>query len=319
MADFVSSMGYPVVNGGNSVATDINSEASKAGEELRGLRDSRITPSQTTATGQPLTHYHSLLYSLLSWERPRATAISFASVIAFILAARFLPLLRWVFKFLYLSLGLMAAIEITGRILLAQGLASSFRPRKYYTIPKETVEAVLEDLEQLADFFLIEFQRILFAENIVHTVVAFSAAFLSYWLIRILPLWTFSLLAVTVAYLGPLVYISNQEIVDEQIDNVHQMINYQANHVKDLAGQQTAHATVLVKQYVGDYSAKAQEYIGRSRSASPELSKAPAAIKAEPSSPQSNVQQTDFPEAPRDEPISEPPAPEIKSELIPAS
>jgi hypothetical protein len=89
--------------------------------------------------------------------------------------------------------------------------------------------------------------------------------------------------------------------------------------VKDLAGQQTAHATVLVKQYVGDYSAKAQEYIGRSRSASPELSKAPAAIKAEPSSPQSNVQQTDFPEAPRDEPISEPPAPEIKSELIPAS
>lgn len=65
----------------------------------------------------------------------------------------------------------MAAIEITGRILLAQGLASSFRPRKYYTIPKETVEAVLEDLEQLADFFLIEFQRILFAENIVHTVV----------------------------------------------------------------------------------------------------------------------------------------------------
>ena len=65
----------------------------------------------------------------------------------------------------------MAAIEITGRILLAQGLASSFRPRKYYTIPKETVEAVLEDFEQLVDFFLIEFQRILFAENIVHTVV----------------------------------------------------------------------------------------------------------------------------------------------------
>jgi hypothetical protein len=52
---------------------------------------------------------------------------------------------------------------------LSHGLASSFRPRKYYTIPKDTVESVLEDLEQLADFFIIEFQRILFAENLVHT------------------------------------------------------------------------------------------------------------------------------------------------------
>lgn len=53
---------------------------------------------------------------------------------------------------------------------MSQGLASSFRPRKYYTIPKDSIEGVLEDMEQLLDFFLIEFQRILFAENIVHTV-----------------------------------------------------------------------------------------------------------------------------------------------------
>lgn len=54
--------------------------------------------------------------------------------------------------------------------MLSQGLASSFRPRKYYTIPKETIEGVYEDLEQLLNFVLLEFQRILFAENIVHTV-----------------------------------------------------------------------------------------------------------------------------------------------------
>ena len=54
--------------------------------------------------------------------------------------------------------------------MLSQGLASSFRPRKYYTIPKETIEGVYEDLEQLLNFVLLEFQRILFAENIIHTV-----------------------------------------------------------------------------------------------------------------------------------------------------
>lgn len=64
----------------------------------------------------------------------------------------------------------MAALEIGGKVALSYGLASSFRPRKYYTIPKETIEAVLEDLEQLFDFALIEFQRVLFVENIVHTL-----------------------------------------------------------------------------------------------------------------------------------------------------
>jgi len=49
-------------------------------------------------------------------------------------------------------------------------LASSFRPRKYYTIPRETLEASLEDLEQFINFFVIELQRVIFAENVLHTV-----------------------------------------------------------------------------------------------------------------------------------------------------
>jgi len=32
------------------------------------------------------------------------------------------------------------------------------------------VECGLEDLEQLVDFFLIEFQRILFVENLTYTI-----------------------------------------------------------------------------------------------------------------------------------------------------
>lgn len=113
--------------------------------------------------------------------------MSFATVVFSILAARYLPLLRWVFKFLYLSLGceldcliiirppltralVTVVAEVAGRLVLSQGLAGSFRPRKYFTIPREALEATLEDLQQLLDFFLIEFQRVLFAENIIHTV-----------------------------------------------------------------------------------------------------------------------------------------------------
>jgi ABC-type multidrug transport system fused ATPase/permease subunit len=248
------------------------------------------------------------LYSLLSWERPRATAISFASVVTFILAARYLPLLRWVFKFLYVTLGFTAAAEGAGKLVLNKGLASSFRPRKYYTLPKETVEGILEDLGQLSDFFLIEFQRILFAENVVYTATAFVAAFLSYWLIKIVPLWGLSLIGVSVAYLGPLVYISNREIIDEQIAEVQKLINAQANQAKELANQHTSRATGLVKQYANEYSSKAQDYIGSRHAAAPVATKVPAA-NPEPVSPP-KFGTTDFPEAPKTEPVAAADAPE---------
>ena len=49
---------------------------------------------------------------------------------------------------------------------MGSSVASSLRPRKYYKIPKETLEASLDDLENLINFFVIEIQRIVFAENI---------------------------------------------------------------------------------------------------------------------------------------------------------
>lgn len=49
-------------------------------------------------------------------------------------------------------------------------MASQMRPRKYYTIPRQSLENALEDVEQLINFFVIEFQRIVFAENIYATI-----------------------------------------------------------------------------------------------------------------------------------------------------
>lgn len=53
---------------------------------------------------------------------------------------------------------------------MGTGVAASFRPRKYYRVPKETLETFLDDIEQLINFFVIEFQRVLFAENPAATV-----------------------------------------------------------------------------------------------------------------------------------------------------
>ena len=197
-----------------------------------------------------------------------------------------------------------ASAEIAGKLVLSQGLASSLRPKKYYTIPREALEASLEDVEQLINFFVIEFQRILFAENVVHTVAGFGAALVSYWLIKVVPFWGLSLIAVSCIYMGPLIYMSNKELIDHHLNNASEVANAQANQLKDLAGQHTARAQETVKSYAGDYSAKAQEYMGsvRGRSTSPELNsskpKSKAPVISEPgSSPK--YSSDDFPHAPK--------------------
>jgi hypothetical protein len=53
---------------------------------------------------------------------------------------------------------------------MGKGVASSFRPHRYYKIPKETLEASLDDLAKLINFFVIEGQRIVFAENPAVTI-----------------------------------------------------------------------------------------------------------------------------------------------------
>ena len=63
-----------------------------------------------------------------------------------------------------------AALELAGKLLFDSGLATRMRPRKYYTIPRESLERSLEDVEQLLNFFVIESQRVLFAENVYVTI-----------------------------------------------------------------------------------------------------------------------------------------------------
>ena len=194
-----------------------------------------------------------------------------------------------------------AAAEVVGKLVLSNGLAASFRPKKYYTIPRETLESSLEDVEQLINFFVIEFQRVLFAENVGATVAAFFAALVSYWLIKIVPVWGLCLIGTNLVFLGPLIYISNKELIDGQLDQAGNLASAQSKQFKDLAGHHVGRATESAKAYTSDYTSKASNYIGnaRGRSTSPELSKlAPSGPGAPP-----KESSADFPHAPKQEPM----------------
>ncbi|KAH0533992.1 hypothetical protein FGG08_007404 [Glutinoglossum americanum] len=198
-----------------------------------------------------------------------------------------------------------ATAELVGRLTISHGLASQFRPRRYYTIPRETVDSIFDELHELLNFFVLEFQRILYAENVLHTIAAFISSLLGYLLTKILPLWGLALIATFVTFLAPLVYISNQEIIDSQVQKVTDVISRQTAQVKDIAGQHTARATETAKAYACDLSAKAQQYVGsaRGRSASPEAKQPapkpqsyPAATT--PSKPKNTASKNTSPQAP---------------------
>ena len=84
-------------------------------------------------------------------------------------------LIRYIFKSSYMVLGATATAEVIGQLAFGRGLTSQFRPRQYFTIPKASLERMTDDVEQLINFFVIESQRVVFAEN-VYVTVAVSLA-----------------------------------------------------------------------------------------------------------------------------------------------
>lgn len=296
-----------VANG--PVADNIKTQHAKTQAEFSSLAASKTTPLTPAATGQPLTHYHSFFYSLLSWKNPRASGIAYLSTVLFIFAARYLDILRYTFKVSYIVLGITVLAEAAGKALLSTGLTSQFRPRKYYTVSKETLNSFIGDVHELINFFVIEAQRIVFAESLVASTAALFAAFFSYYLIKVMPFWGLALLADTVLFGTPLIYKTNQELIDSQIENISTIVSQQTEQVKALASQHAANVTESTKHLVGDYSNKAQELISnaRGRSVSPSLSKA-VPVKSEPV-----YKQEDFPSAPKEE-FKSTPAGEVKSE-----
>jgi len=192
-------------------------------------------------------------------------------------------------------LGLTASAEIAGKAVFGNGFTSQMRPRKYFVIPKASLERLLDDVEQLINFFVIEFQRVVFAENVYVTTVAFLSAFISYYLIKFVPLWGLSLISTTIIYLAPLVYIKNKEIIDAQIRQTSDMVSQQATQFKDLAAQHTGNAAKTFQSYAGEYTSKAQGMIGNARGRS--------------MSPEASVKKSDFPDAPKQDPVAEPSAP----------
>ncbi|KAG5914712.1 hypothetical protein E4U42_000348 [Claviceps africana] len=293
-----------VTNG--PVAQTVKEEQLKTQNEFSNLAASRRTPVNPAATGQPLTHYHSFFSELLSWKNPRASAIAYASIVSFIFVARYLDLIRWALKLSSVVLSVTVAAEIAGKAVLNHGLTTQMRPRRYITVSRATLDKFIGDVHELINFFVIEAQRILFVENIGASAAACFTAFVSYHLVKLVPYWGLAILATTVAFFVPLVYTTNQELIDQQLKNASEAICAQTAQVRSVAQKQADHIAAMSKQYAGNYTGKVQEML-RGRGAA---SSSPASSPQQPASTVSTahptsaapIKQPEFPVAPTEEP-----------------
>ncbi|KAG5914888.1 hypothetical protein E4U53_004573, partial [Claviceps sorghi] len=255
-----------------------------------------------------------------------ASAIAYASIVSFIFVARYLDLIRWAFKLSSVVLSVTVAAEIAGKAVLNHGLATQMRPRRYITVSRATLDKFIGDVHELINFFVIEAQRIVFVENIGASAVACLAAFVSYHLVKLVPYWGLAILATTVAFFVPLVYTTNQELIDQQLKNASEAISAQTAQVRSVAQKQADHIAAMGKQYAGNYTGKVQEML-RGRGAA---SSSPASSPQQPASavpieqpasaapieqPASAapIKQPEFPVAPTEEPelkvVAEPQGP----------
>ena len=90
------------------------------------------------------------------------------------------------------------------------------------------------------------------------------AALLSWGLIKIVPLWGLCMIATFALFLSPLVYVKNQQVIDDVIERVSGIVNQQASQLRDLTAHHTNKATASVKTYAGEYTNMAQSYMARS-------------------------------------------------------
>ncbi|KAF8456690.1 Reticulon-domain-containing protein [Terfezia claveryi] len=266
-------------------------------QDFRGLHESSNQEIRET----PLTHFHSFFYDLVTWKYPRASALIFISLLSTILAFRFVNVMRYVFKAAYLLLGSVAALEYAGKHLGYKGVVSQMRPRRYYTIPRENIESLFEEIHDFLNFVVVEFQRVVFVENLFTTVAAFVASFFGYFLIKYLPFWSLAFLGTILGFAGPYVYINNQEQIDAQI-----------NHYSDIANMKLIEARGVTEQYAGEYATRARQ----TASQLSEKVQSYTNRRVSGEQPRPNFKPHDFPNAPTQEPVSPPQYQEHRAPIL---
>ncbi|EPS40609.1 hypothetical protein H072_5507 [Dactylellina haptotyla CBS 200.50] len=227
---------------------------------VNNLKESNpFTPNQqreAISKDPTVTHFHSLFYDTFTWKYPRTTGLLFASSLAFLLLGHYVNILRYALKGAYITFAATAAFEYLGRPTTGTGFMTQVRPQRYYTIPRENLEMVFAEIHEFLNFVVLEFQRIIFVENLTVTVASFVLSLIGYFLVKFMPIWSLLILADILIFTAPLLYLQNQDLIDHHIRQASTAANDQIQSARTLAEKHTADYSAKAKTYANDLTGK---------------------------------------------------------------
>lgn len=212
--------------------------------------------ADTVPKDPTVTHFHSFFYDTFTWKYPRTTGLLFASSLSFLLLGHYVNILRYAFKGAYIIFAATAAFEYLGRPTTGTGFMTQVRPQRYYTIPRENLEMVFAEIHEFLNFIVLEFQRVIFVENLTVTITSFVFSLIGYFLVKFMPIWSLMILADVLLFTTPLVYLQNQELIDHHIRRASAVATDQIQTARGLAEKHTADYSAKAKAYANDLTGK---------------------------------------------------------------
>ena len=127
-------------------------------------------------------------------------------------------------------------------------------------------------------------------------------AFTGYLLSKVVPLWGLTVIGTVLAFVLPLIYVANKELIDQQLKNASDIVEAQTSQVRSACQKQTEHITAIGKQYAGDYTGKVQEMLRGHSAAAPVIPK-PASPMEEIPKPAAPMEEIPKPAAPAEKEV----------------
>lgn len=192
---------------------------------------------------------------MLTWTHPRASGVILLTSITAIVSLRLLDIPRLVLRGFWIGLLVSIGLESVGRLALHQPLISQFQTS--FQIQKSTVDVIAREFQSLANYIVVEAQRLLFAKNIRHSSIAFVVTFTGYQLLKVLPIWILSIIAVLIAFSAPPAYLANQELIDSYLSKATELTSTHFENAKNVASKNVEVYSEKARVAAVDIGAKA--------------------------------------------------------------
>lgn len=245
---------------------------------------------------------------LLLWKNPVETGKVFGGLLVGLLIVKKVNLITFFLKVVYTTVFITGSVEFVSKILLGQGLITSYGPKdcpNTVGFLKPLVDDVLQSLPPQQ----AKFRKLLLAYKPKDNFKAAVVLFLLHKFFSWFSVWTIAFISVIGAFTVPLIYSIFQTEIDTAVDNGIKVARTKTEEFSSLASEKTKPYLETLDTKLGPVSKFVKSQYHQANTVTPQstTSKLAAEVPLEPEQP-SHAQTSSsaaFPSAPTTQPLGQ--------------